>query len=116
MATISDRVVSNLTVIYVAVIACMKVYGLACGQNLGGAFALLFFSSIFVALILLLALAWDLSRKAAYVFAASAAATNNHRSHKTCKGGICWHGVAVQSPASQVRFRLPHHLPTYPTF
>ncbi|XP_020960202.1 uncharacterized protein LOC110263367 [Arachis ipaensis] len=115
MTTISDRVVSNLTSIYVAVIACMKVYDFACGQNLGGAFALIFFSSVFVAFILLLALAWDLSRKAMYAFAASAATTNNHRSHKTCKGGICWHGVAVRSPASQVRFSLPHHLPTYPT-
>ncbi|KAL1351741.1 hypothetical protein HN51_015615 [Arachis hypogaea] len=115
MATISDRVVSNLTSIYVAVIACMKVYCVACGQNMGGAFVLIFFASIFVALILLAALAWDLSCKAMYAFAASAATANNHRSHKVCKGGICWHGVAVRSPASQVHFRLPHHLPTYPT-
>ncbi|GFP79155.1 hypothetical protein PHJA_000059000 [Phtheirospermum japonicum] len=29
--------------------------------------------------------------------------------HEMCRGSICWHGVAVKSPASQVRFRLPQH-------
>ncbi|MED6180803.1 hypothetical protein PIB30_013694 [Stylosanthes scabra] len=98
MATISDRVVSNLTTIYVAVIACMKVYGAACGHNLGGAFVLIFLSSMFVLLILLAALAWDLSRKPTYAFI-TPSSSNSH--HLICKGGICWHGVAVRSPASQ---------------
>ncbi|MED6162477.1 hypothetical protein PIB30_070819 [Stylosanthes scabra] len=117
MATISDRVVSNLTSIYLAVIACMKVYGVACGHNLGGAFVVMLLSSMFVVLILVAALAWDLSRKPtyAYAFTTTASTSNNSHHHLICKGGICWHGVAVRSPASQVRFSLPRHLP-YATF
>ncbi|KAJ8537876.1 hypothetical protein K7X08_014416 [Anisodus acutangulus] len=34
-----------------------------------------------------------------------------HHTDELCRGGICWHGVAVRSPASQVRFRLPQHYP-----
>ncbi|KAL9330434.1 hypothetical protein ACSQ67_000044 [Phaseolus vulgaris] len=104
--------VSNLTVLYVAVIACIKLYGFACGRSFGGAFVLLV-STATVALILVATLTWDVSRKATYAFAAdhSPPPSPPHHAHEPCKGGICWHGVAVRSPASQVRFRLPQNLP-----
>ncbi|KAK7280757.1 hypothetical protein RJT34_25824 [Clitoria ternatea] len=105
---ISDYVVSNLMIIYVAVIACIKAYGLLCGRSFSGGFVLVVSTTV-VALILVATLTWDVFRKATYAF------TTEHEhprhTHEVCKGGICWHGVAVRSPASQVRFRLPHHLP-----
>ena len=114
---VSDAVVSNLTTIYVALIACIKVYGLVCGRNFGSVFVLIV-STMVVALILVATLTWDLSRKATYAFASDHGHGNHQQphhghnnTHEMCKGGICWHGVAVRSPASQVRFRLPHHLP-----
>ncbi|KAE9592645.1 hypothetical protein Lal_00028766 [Lupinus albus] len=105
---VSDSVVRNLTMIYVAVIACIKAYGLFCGRSFTGTFVLIL-STTLVALILVLTLTWDVSRKATYAFAGDHL-LNLHHNH-TCKGGICWHGVAVRSPASQIRFRLPQHLP-----
>ncbi|XP_015884846.1 uncharacterized protein LOC107420407 [Ziziphus jujuba] len=104
---VSDAVVANLTTIYVAVIAGIKVYGLVLGRSFGGGFVLIV-STILVGLILIATLTWDVSRKATY------AVSRDHRRvhvHEMCKGGICWHGVAVRSPASQVRFRLPQQLP-----
>uniref|UniRef100_A0A2P2NZN2 Uncharacterized protein n=1 Tax=Rhizophora mucronata TaxID=61149 RepID=A0A2P2NZN2_RHIMU len=105
----SDAVIGNLTLIYVAAIAVIKAYGLVCGRNLSCGFVLTV-STTAVALILIGTLTWDVSRKASY------AVSRDHHIHhvqEMCKGGICWHGVAVRSPASQVRFRLPqqHHRP-----
>ncbi|KAE9620970.1 hypothetical protein Lal_00019258 [Lupinus albus] len=110
---VSDSVVSNLTLIYVAVIASIKVFGLICGRSFTSTFVLIL-STTLVALILVLTLMWDVSRKATYAFAGDHLLHPHplHRRHReTCKGGICWHGVAVRSPASQLRFRLPQHLP-----
>ncbi|CAI9777899.1 unnamed protein product [Fraxinus pennsylvanica] len=96
---ISDAVVGNLTTLYLVVIAAMKAYGLASGRSFSSGYVLIL-STIVVGLILIASLTWDVSRKATY------ALTRDH-SHEMCRGGICWHGVAVKSPASQVRFRLP---------
>ncbi|XP_061363694.1 uncharacterized protein LOC133307232 [Gastrolobium bilobum] len=104
---ISDIVVSNFTTIYVAVIACIKAYGVACGRSFSGGFMLIVSTTV-VVVILVATLTWDVSRKAMYAFAG-----DHYQLHtqEMCKGGICWHGVAVRSPASQVRFRLPRHVP-----
>lgn len=99
---LSDAVIGNLTTIYVAVIAGIKAYGLVCGRSFSGVFVLIVSTAV-VCLILIGTLTWDISRKAMY--AISQDRVNNV--HEMCKGGICWHGVAVRSPASQVRFRLP---------
>ncbi|XP_027333055.1 uncharacterized protein LOC113847921 [Abrus precatorius] len=107
---VSDAVVSNLTSIYVAVIACIKAYGFLCGRSFGGGFVLVVSTAV-VALILVSTLTWDVSRKATYAFAGDHPPQPPPHVHEVCKGGICWHGVAVRSPASQVRFRLPQHLP-----
>lgn len=106
---VSDAVVGNLTLIYVAVIAGIKAYGLIFGRSFGGGFVLTV-STILVGFILIGTLTWDVSRKATY------AVSRDHHAHvnEICKGGICWHGVAVRSPASQVRFRLPRQLPSGP--
>ncbi|KAE8720696.1 endoplasmin-like protein isoform X1 [Hibiscus syriacus] len=105
---ISDAVIGNLMMIYLAVIAGIKAYGLVCGRSFGGCFVLIVSSAV-VGLILVGTLTWDVTRKVTY-----AISRDQHPSvhvHEMCKGGICWHGVAVRSPASQVRFRLPQHLP-----
>ncbi|KAK8483176.1 hypothetical protein V6N13_058942 [Hibiscus sabdariffa] len=108
---ISDVVIGNLMIIYLAVIAGIKAYGLVCGRTFGGGFVLVA-SSTLVGLILVGALTWDVSRKA------TKAISGGHDEdaasvevQETCKGGICWHGVAVRYPASQVRFRLPQQIP-----
>ncbi|KAE9617251.1 hypothetical protein Lal_00034855 [Lupinus albus] len=106
---VSDSVVSNLTMIYMALILCIKAYGLICGRSFTGTFILIL-STTLIALILILTLTWDVSRKATYAFGAGDHLQIHHH-HHTCKGGICLHGVAVRSPASQLRFRLPQHLP-----
>ncbi|KAL5185794.1 hypothetical protein HKD37_17G049193 [Glycine soja] len=111
---VSDAVVSNLTLLYVALILSIKAYGFLCGRSFSGCFVLVA-STAAVALILVATLTWDVSRKATYAFAAvqppPPPPPPPHHTHETCKGGICWHGVAVRSPASQVRFRLPQNLP-----
>ncbi|KAB1200710.1 hypothetical protein CJ030_MR0G006546 [Morella rubra] len=104
--TLSDAVVGNLMTIYIAVIALIKVYGLACGRSFSGGFVLLI-STTLVGLILIGTLTWDVSRKATY-------AVSREHAHEMCRGGICWHGVVVKSPASQVRFRLPQQTPHGP--
>ncbi|XP_062097291.1 uncharacterized protein LOC133803311 [Humulus lupulus] len=106
---VSDAVVANLTTIYVIVIAGIKAYGLILGRSFSGVIVLIA-STVLVVLILIGTLTWDMSRKATY------ALSSDHRTHvhEICKGGICWHGVAVQSPASEVRFRLPQQLPSHP--
>ncbi|KAK9270105.1 hypothetical protein L1049_025679 [Liquidambar formosana] len=103
---ISDVVVANLMTIYLAVIAAMKAYGLVYGRTFSGGFVLLM-STIVVGVVLIGTLAWDVSRKAVI------ALSSNH-ADKMCRGGICWHGVAVRSPASQVWFRLPQQHPNDP--
>ncbi|KAL0438405.1 UNVERIFIED_CONTAM: hypothetical protein Slati_2323500 [Sesamum latifolium] len=97
---ISDAVVGNLTTLYLVVIAAMKAYGLAVGRSFSGV-CVLVLSTAVVALILIASLTWDVWRKA------TRALTTRDHGHEMCRGGICWHGVAVKSPASQVRFRLP---------
>ncbi|KAF4348243.1 hypothetical protein CsatB_008412 [Cannabis sativa] len=109
---VSDAVVANLTTIYVIVIALIKGYGIILGRSFSGVIVLIV-STVLVILILIGTLTWDMSRKAA-TYAFSTHHHPHHHVHEICKGGICWHGVAVQSPASQLRFRLPHQLPTYP--
>lgn len=98
-----DAVIRNLTTIYVAVIAGIKAYGLVTGRSFSGGFVLIL-STATVGLILIGSLAWDLSRKVACTIS-----RDHIHVHEMCKGGICWHGVAVRSPASQVCFRLPQH-------
>ncbi|EOY15078.1 hypothetical protein QUC31_000356 [Theobroma cacao] len=105
---ISDAVIGNLMTIYVAVIAGIKAYGLVCGRSFSGGFVLIVSSTV-VGLILVGTLTWDVSRKATYAISRDHAAAVHV--HEMCKGGICWHGVAVRSPASQVRFRLPQQIP-----
>ncbi|KAH6780205.1 transmembrane protein [Perilla frutescens var. hirtella] len=101
---ISDTVVGNLTTLYLLVIAAIKAYGLAAGRSFSGS-CVIVLSTAVVALILVAALTWDVSRKATRALMMS----TRDRGHEMCRGGICWHGVAVKSPASQVRFRLPQH-------
>ncbi|XAR64203.1 hypothetical protein NMG60_11024456 [Bertholletia excelsa] len=96
---ISDVVVGNLTTLYLAVIVAMKAYGLVSGHYFGGLFVLAA-STVVVGAAVIGSLIWDVSRKAAK------ALVRDH-GDEICRGGICWHGVAVRSPASQVRFRLP---------
>ncbi|KAJ4702139.1 Transmembrane protein [Melia azedarach] len=104
---LSDTVVGNLTTIYVAVIAGIKAYGLVSGRSFSSAFVLIMSTTI-VGFILIGTLTWDVSRKATYAISRD---HHHAHSHEMCKGGICWHGVAVRSPASQVRFRLPQQVP-----
>ncbi|CAN4092132.1 unnamed protein product [Withania somnifera] len=114
---ISDSVLGNLTTLYLLVIVAIKAYGLMTGKSYSGFFVLIF-STIVVVGALIMSLTWDVSRKATRY-----ALTREHHhqqdpsqhprphSDELCRGGICWHGVAVRSPASQFRFRLPHHQP-----
>ncbi|MBA0869481.1 hypothetical protein Goshw_028520 [Gossypium schwendimanii] len=99
---ISDVVVGNLLIIYVAVIAGIKAYGLVCGRNFGGWFVLMASTTV-VGLILVGALTWDVSRKATQAISGEDQDAGSLQVHEMCKGGICWHGVAVRFPASQLR-------------
>ncbi|XP_030453297.1 uncharacterized protein LOC115674917 [Syzygium oleosum] len=105
---VSDAVVGNLTTIYVAVIAAIKAYGLLSGRSFGGGLILVLSTAV-VGLILVATLTWDVSQKAAHAIARDDDDDDRPPHEVSCKGGICWHGVAVKSPASQVRFRLPQH-------
>ncbi|CAI8600117.1 unnamed protein product [Vicia faba] len=105
---LSDTVLSNLTIIYVTIIICMKFYGFLSGRTFTGAFILMMSTTV-VVVILISTLAWDVSRKATYAFNRQHPPSHSH-DEIICKGGICWHGVAVRSPASQVRFRLPQQM------
>ncbi|XVE69704.1 hypothetical protein DITRI_Ditri10aG0012200 [Diplodiscus trichospermus] len=106
---ISDAVIGNLMMIYVGVIAGIKAYALVCGRSFSGGFVLIVSTTV-VGFILVGTLTWDVTRKATYAISRDQAASVHHV-HEMCKGGICWHGVAVRSPASQVRFRLPQQIP-----
>lgn len=105
---ISDTVVGNLTTLYLLVIAAMKAYGLITGRSYGGVFVLIVSTAV-VASVLILSLTWDVSRKATRY--ALTRDQPRHHSEELCRGGICWHGVAVRSPANQFRFRLPQDQP-----
>ncbi|XP_047309081.1 uncharacterized protein LOC124912492 [Impatiens glandulifera] len=113
--TISDVVVGNLTVLYFITIAAIKVYGLAMGQSFSGFFVLVT-STLLLAFIFLVSLTWDISRKAIKAFVSSSSSSSDAGgdysgdNNIACRGGICWHGVAVRSPASQVRFSLPQRV------
>ncbi|XP_010536401.1 PREDICTED: uncharacterized protein LOC104811416 [Tarenaya hassleriana] len=110
---LSDAVLGNITAIYVAVIVAIKAYGLLSGRSFGPGF-LLAASISAVAAVIFATLAWDVSLRAAEAVSRCSRGGGEDRSHHVggiCRGGICWHGVAVRSPASQVRFRLPQHIP-----
>ncbi|KAK9075051.1 hypothetical protein SSX86_003370 [Deinandra increscens subsp. villosa] len=96
---ISDMVVGNLTILYLTAIAAIKGYGYLTGRCYGGA-AVLILSTAVIGVLLTGALTWDVSRKVVV-------RGDDDVAHEMCRGGICWHGVAVKSPASEVRFRLP---------
>lgn len=107
---ISDMVVRNLTTLYLVVIAVVKIIGLLIGRSFAGVFVLVI-STLVVGGILVVTLTWDISKKATYVLTQDDE-DKEPDDHRTCQGGICWHGVAVKSPASQLRFRLgqlQHH-------
>ncbi|XP_010527721.1 PREDICTED: uncharacterized protein LOC104805018 [Tarenaya hassleriana] len=109
--SVSDAVIRNLTAIYVAVIAGIKAYGLLIGRNFG-AVSVLAASTLVVGAVLVGTLTWDICRKANKAAAAAEDRRRfSRRVEEMCKGGICWHGVAVKSPASHVRFRLTHPIP-----
>ncbi|KAG2313386.1 hypothetical protein Bca52824_024943 [Brassica carinata] len=122
LMALSDAVLGNLATIYVAVIIAIKVYGLVSGQSFSAGFVVVV-SITTVGVLLAVTLAWDVSRRAAdavsrYNRVVAGGEDLSHRHNHDggggggiCKGGICWHGVAVRSPASQVRFRLPQHIP-----
>ncbi|KAF3518238.1 hypothetical protein DY000_02064016 [Brassica cretica] len=116
---LSDAVLENLATIYVAVIIVIKLYGLVSGTSFSAGFIFVV-SVTAVGVLFGVALAWDVTRRAADADAVfryhrvSVEDLSHRHSHDgggICKGGICWHGVAVRSPASQVRFRLPKHIP-----
>ncbi|XP_021755295.1 uncharacterized protein LOC110720568 [Chenopodium quinoa] len=109
---ISDAVVGNLMTIYLALIAAIKAYGLMMGQSFTGIFVLAVSTAV-VGLVLLTTLTWDVSRKAVSRVDVHGGGGGGA---EICRGGICWHGVAVKSPVSQVWFRIPqhHHQPFVP--
>ncbi|KAJ4965806.1 hypothetical protein NE237_017655 [Protea cynaroides] len=90
---ISDTVFANLTSLYLVAIVGIKAYGVISGRNFTGGF-LLMASTIVLATVLAGTLAWDLSRKTTHALCKDPTA-------ERCRGGICWHGVAVRSPMSQ---------------
>ncbi|KAL4557523.1 hypothetical protein LXL04_035704 [Taraxacum kok-saghyz] len=95
---ISDMVAGNLTILYLVVIAAIKVYGQLSGRCYGGA-AMLILSTATVGVLLVGALTWDISRKV--VTCSVVTRCDDEVAQELCRGGICWHGVAVKSPASQ---------------
>ncbi|TMW84863.1 hypothetical protein EJD97_024226, partial [Solanum chilense] len=114
---ISDKVTANLTTLYLAIIGAMKAYGLITGRNFTGCFVLIL-STAAVALVLILTLTWDIYIKARNVRVRhnrinhhnqQQQQQHNSTNNEFCRGGICWHGVAVSSPASHFRFRLPQN-------
>ncbi|WZZ33756.1 hypothetical protein YC2023_017157 [Brassica napus] len=107
---LSDAVLGNLATIYVAVIIAIKVYGLISGQSFSAGFVVVV-SITTVGVLLAVTLAWDVSRRAAdavsrYNRVVAGEDLSHRHNHDggggICKGGICWHGVAVRSPASQM--------------
>ncbi|CAF2065073.1 uncharacterized protein BNAC06G36490D [Brassica napus] len=118
---LSDAVLENLVTIYVAMIIVIKLYGLVSGTSFRAGFIFVV-SVTTVGVLFGVSLAWDVTRRAADAVSRYNRVSVEDLSHRhsqdgggVCKGGICWHGVAVRSPASQVRFRLPEHV-TYGAF
>jgi hypothetical protein len=109
-----DIVVSNLTIIYLAILACLKVYGVIYGLSYGFMFVMTFSTTI-VVFIFVGTIMWDLFEKfntSCVVFDVP----QQPRIMSSCKGGICWHGVADSSSASKISFKLPlHDLPPHVT-
>ncbi|KAL0731859.1 hypothetical protein Bca4012_027953 [Brassica carinata] len=117
LMALSDAVLGNLATIYVAVIIAIKVYGLVSGQSFSAGFVVVV-SITTVGVLLAVTLAWDVSRRAAdavsrYNRVVAGGEDLSHRHNHDggggggiCKGGICWHGVAVRSPASQNAIKL----------
>lgn len=105
---VCDVMLSNLTLVYVAVTFCVKAYEALNGGGYGGVFVVIV-STTLVALILVATLTWDLSRK--FNKCVVVVDQQQPRTMSYCKGGICWHGVMDRSTASQIRFKIPHHLP-----
>ncbi|KAL1206373.1 hypothetical protein V5N11_025868 [Cardamine amara subsp. amara] len=117
LMALSDTVLGNLATIYVALIIAIKVFGLLSGKSFSAGFIVVV-SITAVGVLLAVTLAWDVSRRAAEAVSRynrggeeDLSRRHHHEGGGSCKGGICWHGVAVRSPASQVRFRLPQHIP-----
>lgn len=122
LMALSDAVLGNLATIYVAVIIAIKAYGLVTGKSFSAGFVVVVSITV-VGVLLAVTLVWDVSRRAADAVSRYNRGGGeeeeedlSHRHHhdgvgSSCKGGICWHGVAIRSPASQVRFRLPQHIP-----
>ncbi|CAO2833819.1 unnamed protein product [Amaranthus hypochondriacus] len=106
---VSDTVIGNLMTIYLALIAAIKAYGLTMDQSFTGIFVLTVSTAV-VTLILVSTLTWDVLRKATQ----SVCRVDLHGGGEICRGGICWHGVAVKSPVSQILFRFPQHQPLPP--
>ncbi|CAH2036757.1 unnamed protein product [Thlaspi arvense] len=115
---LADALLANLATFYLAMIFIIKAYGLITGRNFGAG-VLVIASMTVVVVVLVLTLAWDVSRRAAggiTRYNRRGGETLNERHHNesgrgSCKGGICWHGLAVRSQASKVHFRLPQHIP-----
>lgn len=103
---ISDVVARNLITLHLMVIVVFKVFGVTTGRSYAGGFVLVI-STVVVLAILIGTLTWDVSRKATYALTPDSEA--KVRDHPVCRGGICWHGVAVKSPASQLSFRILQH-------
>ncbi|CAA7031720.1 unnamed protein product [Microthlaspi erraticum] len=107
---LSDALLANLPKVYIAVVFVIKAYGLVSGCNIG-AVVLVIASTAVVVAMLVLTMAWDVLRGATKSI--SQYKNISHRHHNdggvggSCKGGICWYGLAFRSHASQIRFRLP---------
>ncbi|CAN7130391.1 unnamed protein product [Brassica rapa subsp. narinosa] len=117
LMALPDAVLGNHATIYVGVIIVIKLYGLVSGTSFSAGFIFVV-SVTAVGVLFGVALAWDVTRRAADAVSRYNRVSVEDLSHRhshdgggICKGGICWHGVAVRSPASQVRFSLPQHVP-----
>ncbi|KAF5201187.1 transmembrane protein [Thalictrum thalictroides] len=111
MVMICDGVVANMTSLYLGVIVIMKLFGLITERSFSGCFVVAV-STFVVGSIFIGALTWDVSRKATYAtspdryyhLSGRGGGGGKQRCHG---GGICWHGVSVESSVSQIRFQLP---------
>ncbi|RID56164.1 hypothetical protein BRARA_G03380 [Brassica rapa] len=109
LMALSDAVLGNHATIYVGVIIVIKLYGLVSGTSFSAKFIFVV-SVTAVGVLFGVALAWDVSRYNR-VSVEDLSHCHSHDGGGICKGGICWHGVSVRSPVSQVRFSLPQHVP-----
>ncbi|GAU12266.1 hypothetical protein TSUD_02330 [Trifolium subterraneum] len=102
-----DIVASNLTIIYLATLVCLKIYGVVHGWTYGFIFATTCSTTI-VAFILVATLMWDLFQK--FISTSCVFVPEQPPTISSCKGGICWHGVAERYPASKMSIKLPRRL------